>query len=888
MRSTADYCLKLNKIPLLLLFLPLVGIALAVYFSSPVFATSETINFQGKIVRNDSGNEGLNVSAGSPACVFLGASNDTCDFRVKYYSVDTLGTVLATEVFSNIEIGEYNGIFNLALGTGTFTGGSETSFRNIFLNNPSVYVEVDFAPDGSTYTETFLDANSKRMAVRGTAFAISAQGASKQFQFDSANDATGYSDIAAGQVFYDGNDNVLRVYDGTNWLAVQAAIGNLPSYWLLNEATDPDIIYSYTGLDVAFGGSDSSSPFFYDVSGQLLTLSNTTAGLSFRVNDEAGDTTPFAIDADGNVGIGTDAPGAKLEVKGGRTVLESLADAQTLGIGRSDATGRYWLGITASASPSLNFVNNSGVVRFSLSDTGNLTQTGVSNGNTSINMRKGVIDSTHIQWAFTHVSNNKDMTVSGYNGTNTYTFMSFDWDNQVTDFSTGRVGIGAASPAAFLGIKAATTSSAQINFVTSAGINPATPNSGDLWWNGTNLYFFDGSSSVDLLVGSGTGGSLFTDGGDVTYLTSLVDDFALGGMDSSAPLFFDEGNELLTLTNSTLGLSFRVNDEAGDTTPFVIDADGNVGIGTSTPGGKLDIAGGSSIISNTSGDITFDSASGNISFAGDSITNVVDGTFSGDVVLNGGQLQLASYGSNPTALGGGSLVYNSASKSIYYYDETQWKELGNIYAGTSGQTLRHNGTDWEASSVLTNDGTNLAVTGQLQVGNYSSKPTGVGSGSLVYDTTLGSLFVYDGSEWKALSTSQLHSTTGVVPNGSYLELVHNENSFDLISTAWVKVGSQWKQATDIWNDITHNLGNQFDTSFASKRKAQSAKLGLGQNDLGNGADGAVTVSANSSINTTSIIAGRSCIDGGDAVNYNVTYWNHRLRQVVWRWVMRYC
>jgi len=34
-------------------------------------------------------------------------------------------------------------------------------------------------------------------------------------------------------------------------------------------------------------------------------------------------------------------------------------------------------------------------------------------------------------------------------------------------------------------------------------------------------------------------------------------------------------------------------------------------------------------------------------------------------------------------------------------------------AGTSGQTLRHNGTNWVASSALTNDGTNVSLTGTL-------------------------------------------------------------------------------------------------------------------------------------------------------------------------------
>ncbi len=50
---------------------------------------------------------------------------------------------------------------------------------------------------------------------------------------------------------------------------------------------------------------------------------------------------------------------------------------------------------------------------------------------------------------------------------------------------------------------------------------------------------------------------------------------------SSGPLFVE---------NTGTGNSLRVNDEASDGTPFVIDAAGNVGIGTTTPGHKLVIS----------------------------------------------------------------------------------------------------------------------------------------------------------------------------------------------------------------------------------------------------------------------------------------------------------
>ncbi|HSG28937.1 MAG TPA: hypothetical protein VLA34_10690 [Candidatus Krumholzibacterium sp.] len=48
------------------------------------------------------------------------------------------------------------------------------------------------------------------------------------------------------------------------------------------------------------------------------------------------------------------------------------------------------------------------------------------------------------------------------------------------------------------------------------------------------------------------------------------------------------------------------------------------------------------------------------------------------------------------------------------YDGSVWKSFtsgggGSLPPGTSGQTLRHNGSDWTASSVLYNDGTNIGI-----------------------------------------------------------------------------------------------------------------------------------------------------------------------------------
>ncbi|MDP3014516.1 MAG: hypothetical protein Q8M92_09755, partial [Candidatus Subteraquimicrobiales bacterium] len=73
--------------------------------------------------------------------------------------------------------------------------------------------------------------------------------------------------------------------------------------------------------------------------------------------------------------------------------------------------------------------------------------------------------------------------------------------------------------------------------------------------------------------------------------------------------------------------------------------------------------------------------------------------------------------------------------------------------------------------------------------------------------------------------------------------------------------------------IAHDLDNEFNPSFTQKKKVSSVKIQYNENDLGTGADGAITINAgtgNKNIDTDNVISGRSCTDGGDAVNYSVT------------------
>ena len=73
--------------------------------------SSDTSSFVSKIVYKVDGTNITNITP--PACIVAGDANDTCDFEIRYYSAATGGTLRGTEVFPDVEIGQYDGVHNL-------------------------------------------------------------------------------------------------------------------------------------------------------------------------------------------------------------------------------------------------------------------------------------------------------------------------------------------------------------------------------------------------------------------------------------------------------------------------------------------------------------------------------------------------------------------------------------------------------------------------------------------------------------------------------------------------------------------------------------------------------------------------------------------------------
>jgi len=213
---------------------------------------------------------------------------------------------------------------------------------------------------------------------------------------------------------------------------------------------------------------------------------------------------------------------------------------------------------------------------------------------------------------------------------------------------------------------------------------------------------------------SGGGSSIWSLTSGIIYPTTVTNDLAIGGSTSSAPLFFDESAELLTLTNTTAGNSFVVNDEAGDLSPFIVDASGNVGIGTTNPSTKLQVAG--TATATTLSDGTASLSAGTLDLG----TNTIyDGNLTGNWAFNSGNLSgignLSAGGTvTLSGLSAGTdntvLVLNTSNQIVTdEIDPAVWGTNLVTATVTSGYLPYFTGADTVADSALYQTGGNVGI-----------------------------------------------------------------------------------------------------------------------------------------------------------------------------------
>lgn len=208
---------------------------------------------------------------------------------------------------------------------------------------------------------------------------------------------------------------------------------------------------------------------------------------------------------------------------------------------------------------------------------------------------------------------------------------------------------------------------------------------------------------------------------------------------------------------------------------------------------------------------------------------------------------LASAPGSPTL---NQAFYNSSNKISYIWNGTSWQILaqdgtpgssgpqgpqgiqgpaGPLVAGTTGQTLRHNGTSWVANSTIFNDGTNvgignptptykLDVNGTLNVSSYMK----LGGQLYDYNTSAGSLNQVltrgtNGVIWQSPSALSLTSGSGT---SGQVAMWNGTNSLQSLSNVTWATGLQ---VSSVSNPTTPD-----DPIFEVRNKLGQVVLGVYQ------------------------------------------------------------
>lgn len=351
--------------------------------------------------------------------------------------------------------------------------------------------------------------------------------------------------------------------------------------------------------------------------------------------------------ASGNVGIGTTAPSRKLHISGGDVRLTN--NSPQLDFYTDDTfKGRIY-----SEGNTFVMQAHAGDLRIYANTGNNIT---LENGNVGIGTPiptttldvAGNIKSSGTVTATAFVGNGSGLTgISSSSGKPAYGVSASAANDSVYVDASGNVGIGTTSPVSQLEIS-----------------------------DSTNAFITSTTSSVSNVAGfyakSPSGAGNFEFRGSSTTPSHLADRMSIGGDNGASGVDFrSDGGDQRFFTDGNLTTNERMR----------ITTSGNVGIGTTSPGQKLTVAG---TIESTSGGIKFPDATTQTTAAtyGMVCTDIANPKYSSKSIANFDQYSISSqqYCESQGYKIGNARALSSYVGTVSYYDD-QWRTTNSSWEG---------------------------------------------------------------------------------------------------------------------------------------------------------------------------------------------------------------
>ena len=542
------------------------------------FQIYDEVNLSNRLFITSTGNVGLNNNSPSQVLHVTGNARVTGAIYDSTNSAGTSGQVLSSTVTGTQWIAAGLGTIG---GSGTtnyvskFTGGTTLGNSLIYDNGTNVGIGTTTLQNSSGYRTLSISGST------GGQIAFQTAGTGKHYIFSSATDFNIYNSTAGNLILHTNAAERMRI-DAAGNVGIRT---NAPSAYLHLKG---GMSYGSFRISPSIANGESAMAFFTDVAG--TTTANAWvighAGWGhtgdFVIGNQANGGPVMLMQQNGNVGIGTTSPGAKLDVEGdvfiNSNYTGSNVAANDLTIGKT-TTGNH--GITIATGTTYE-----GSIYFGDSD-------------------------------------NNDAGIIGYqHSTNSMKFTT-NRSERMRITSTGNVGIGTASPGEKLQvnsgnikIEGGATSSIRGLIIAHTGqtgnqtllVQNSTSSFGHLYTTERALRIEAGKDG-----GTGTGETLdFWVNGSERMMIDTTGNVGIGATSPGYKLsvngdihipqneyiYFDNTAHYIRRGASNVeiqgynGLDLRTN---GSTRLFIQQA-GNVGIGTTAPAAKLDVEGDINII----------------------------------------------------------------------------------------------------------------------------------------------------------------------------------------------------------------------------------------------------------------------------------------------------